>query len=114
MIKNVIGSIGAAAHRLLSNWRASLIFLLLYLAMLLAIYMFLTTGVATVGQLLILAITVAMASVIFFVIQAMAVSYMSGEPGADESGAGRLVVRSLQGLWQLVVISLPFFLLAWL
>lgn len=114
MIKSVIGSIGAAAHRLLSNWRASLIFLLLYMAMLLGIYLFLTTGVATVGQLAILGVTVIFAPVIFFVIQAMAVSYMTGEPGSDESDAARLVKRSLKGFWKIVLISIPFLLLAWL
>jgi hypothetical protein len=109
MLKNVIGSIGAAAHRLVSNWRASLIFLVLYLAMLLAVYMFLVTGVATVGELVILGVTVAIAPVIFFVIQAMGIGYM-----ADESGAGRLLAKSLKGFWKLVIITIPFILLAWL
>jgi hypothetical protein len=109
MLKNVISSIGAAAHRLMTNWRASVILLVLYLAMLLAVYIFLVTGVATIGELLILGLSVVVAGLIFFVIQAIGVGYM-----ADEAGAGRLVARSLKGFWKLVIITIPFVLLAWL
>jgi hypothetical protein len=114
MLKNVIGSIGAAARRLVSNWRASLIILILYLVMLLAVYLFFRTMVATVGQLVITGITALIAPLIFFVIQGMGVSYMVHEPGAGQPGALGLMVGALKGFWRLVVISIPFLLLAWL
>jgi len=114
MIKNVIASVGAAARRLISNWQASLLILGLYLVMLLAAYLFLSTMVATVGQLIINAITVLIVPVIFFVIQGMAVRYMAYDPGADQSRAVPLMISSLKGFWRLVVISIPVFLLAWL
>src|SRR5262245_17502051 len=114
MIKNVVASVAAAARRLISNWRTSLLILGLYLVMLLAVYLFLSTMVATVGQLVINAITVLIVPVIFFVIQGMGVSYMAHEAGADQSRAVPLMVSSLKGFWRLVVISIPFVLLAWL
>src|SRR5262249_46070943 len=70
--------------------------------------------VATVGQLAINAITVLIAPVVFFVIQGMGVSYMAYEPGSDQSRAVRLMLSSLKGFWRLVVISIPFVLVAWL
>jgi hypothetical protein len=108
MFKNVIGSIGAAAHRLITNWRASLILLVLYVAMLFALYTFLVTGVATIGDLVILAVSMALGALIFFVIQAMGVGFMA------EGGAGRLVVQSLKNVWKVVIVTIPFVLLAWL
>src|SRR5262249_24645433 len=114
MIKNVIGSIVVAARRLISNWRASVLMLGLYLVMLLAVYLFMSTMVATVGQLAINGITVLIAPVVFFVIQGMGVRYMAYEPGSDQSRAVPLMVSSLKGFWRLVVISIPFVLLAWL
>src|SRR5262249_35410548 len=114
MVKNVIGSIGAAARRLVRNWQASVVILVLYLAMLLAVYLFLSTMVATIGQLVVTGITALAAPLIFFVIQGMGVSYMDDEPGAARSGAVGLMVRSLKGFWRLVLISIPFLLLAWL
>src|SRR5262245_51094137 len=114
MIKNVVASVAAAARRLISNWRTSLLILGLYLVMLLAVYLFLSTMVATVGQLVINAITVLIVPVIFFVIQGMGVSYMAYDPGADQSRAVRLMMSSVKGFWRLVVISIPFVLLAWL
>jgi len=86
----------------------------LYLVMLLAVYLFLSTMVATIGQLVINAITVLIAPVVFFVIQGMGVSYMAYEAGADQSRAVRLMMSSVKGFWRLVVISIPFVLLAWL
>jgi hypothetical protein len=114
MVKNVIGSIGAAGRRLVRNWRVSLVILALYLAMLLAVYLFVSTMVATIGQLVITGITALAAPLMFFVIQGMGVSYMDDEQEAARSGAVGLMVRSLKGFWKLVLISVPFLLLAWL
>src|SRR5262249_39015046 len=114
MIKNVVGADKETGRRLLSNWRASLIILLLYVALLLVIYVFLSTMVATVGQVIINGLTVLIAPVIFFVIQAMGVSYMAHEAGASESSAGRQLKRALNGFWKLVVVSIPIVLLGWL
>jgi hypothetical protein len=114
MLKSVIGPIGAAARRLANDWRASLVILFLYLVMLLAVYVFFSTMVATVGQLVITGVTALIAPLIFFVIQGMGVSYMVHEPDAERHGAVRLMVGALKGFWRLVVISIPFLLLAWL
>jgi len=114
MVKNVIGSIGAAARRLVKNWQASVVILVLYLAMLLAVYLFLSTMVATIGQLVVTGITALAAPLIFFVIQGMGVSYMDYEQGESKSGALGLMASSLKGFWRLVLVSIPFLLLAWL
>ena len=109
MLKNVMNSIAAAVRGLLRNWRAVVAFLGLYLALLLALYFFVVTREASILQILLTLVLAIAAPILFFVLQAMGVSYTS-----DGTGIGALLRRSLRECWKLILISVPIILLAWL
>jgi hypothetical protein len=109
MLKNVMNSITTAARHLLRNWRAIVVFLGLYLALLAALYFFVVIREANIWQVLLTLLLAIVAPVLFFVLQAMGVSYTQ-----DGTGVGVLLLRSLRECWKLIVISVPIVLLAWL
>lgn len=109
MIKDVFASIGAAARKLLTNFGAVLIALLFYVALWLTGYAFFNTGLATQWQVVLnLAILPLVALILFFVLQAIGLSYVR-----IGVGAGYLLKRALKDFWKLLVVSLPLVLLAW-
>ena len=109
MIKDVFASIGAAARKLLTNFGAVLIALLFYAALWLTGYAFFNTGLATQWQVALnIAILPLAALILFFLLQAMGLSYVR-----IGVGAGYLLKRALKDFWKLLVISLPLALLAW-
>ncbi|MEP7343573.1 MAG: hypothetical protein ABI977_37985 [Acidobacteriota bacterium] len=109
MIKDVFASIGAAARKLLTNFGAVLIALLFYVALWLTGYAFFSTGLATQWQVALnIAILPFLALILFFVLQAMGLSYVR-----IGVGAGYLLKRALKDFWKLLVVSLPLILLAW-
>lgn len=109
MIKDVFASIGAAARKLFTNFGAVLIALLFYAALWLAGYFFVTTREATQLQVaLSLLVLPLIALIVFFALQAIALSYVR-----IGVGAGYLLKRALKDFWKLLVISLPLLLLAW-
>src|SRR5262245_52511337 len=109
MVKDVFHSIAAAAQRLFANWAALLISLLLYSALLGAIYLFFTIREATATQValnLILPIAVFM---LFLLIQVMGLSYTQIGVGVAD-----LLKRSLRDCRRILLVSLPLILIAWL
>ncbi|MGE0129686.1 MAG: hypothetical protein AB7U82_16525 [Blastocatellales bacterium] len=109
MIKDVFHSIGAAARKLFANWGALLISLTLYTALIGALYLFFTTREATMPQVA-LSMTLPIAAIaLFFLIQAMGLSYVR-----IGVGAGYLLKRALKDCWKILLASLPLILLAWL
>jgi len=109
MIKDISHSIATAALRLFANWPALLISLSLYAALVGAIYLFFTIREATVTQVA-LNLTLPIVTVaLFFMIQAMGLSYVR-----IGVGAGYLLKRSLKDCWTILLASLPLILLAWL
>jgi hypothetical protein len=109
MLKDIFHSIASAALRLFANWAALLISLFMYLALLGAIYLFFTIREATVTQValnLILPITVV---ALFFLIQAMGLSYVR-----IGVGALYLLKRSFGDGGRILLASLPPILIAWL
>ncbi|MGH9764499.1 MAG: hypothetical protein ACREDR_06360 [Blastocatellia bacterium] len=108
MIRNVIGSIAKSARRLFTSWRSLIVLIVLYAAMLISIYLFASTGLATLMQILLTFLAALLAPLLFFIVQAMCVGYIGSE------GSGRLFVSSLKGFWKLVLMTVPFVLLAWL
>jgi len=109
MLKDVFHSIAAAAQRLFANWAALLISLLLYAAMIGAIYLFFNIREATALQVALSLILPIAAVALFFLIQAMGLSYVR-----IGVGAGYLLKRSLKDCWRILLVSLPLILLAWL
>ncbi len=107
MIKDIFHSIGAAALRLFANWGSLLISLLLYAALLGSIYLFFTIREATSLQVALNLILPIVAVSLFFLIQAMGLSYVR-----IGVGAGYLLKRSLKDCWKILLVSLPLILLA--
>ena len=105
MIKDVFNAIASAARQLFRSWRALLILLVLYLAMLGSVYLFFSTREATVAQLLLTLALGIIAPVLCLVIQTMSVRY------ASEDRAGKLLAHSLGDFWKLAIIVLPLVLL---
>src|SRR5262245_58066761 len=107
MVKDVFHSIAAAAQRLFANWGALLISLSMYSALLGAIYLFFTIREATAAQVA-LNFVLPMATVaLFFLIQAMGLSYTR-----IGVGAAYLLKRSLRDCWRILLASLPLILIA--
>src|SRR5262245_15656692 len=109
MIKDIFHPIPAAARRLFVNWAALSISLLLYLALIGAVYVFFSIREATLSQLALNLILPVVAVALFFLIQAMGLSYM--RIGVN---AGYLLKRSLKDCWKILLASLPLILFAWL
>src|SRR5215510_3569300 len=109
MVKDVSHSIAAAAQRLFANWAALLISLTLYSALLGAIYLFFTIREATATQVALNLILPIAVVALFFMIQAMGLSYVR-----IGVGAGYLLKRSLGDCWRILLASLPLILIAWL
>ncbi len=107
MIKRVFHVFTSAARELFRRWGALLILIVLYLAMLGAIYQFIATREATVGQLLLSVLFALAAPVLFLVIQTMAARYNQGSPRA-----WTLLGGSLRDFWKLLVIIAPLILIA--
>ena len=107
MLKNIINALAVAARNLFGNWRALSVFVLLYAALLLTLYWFFTTGVATVWQVVLTFALIVIVPLLFFLLQAMSVSYATGE-----LNTGAWLKRALRDWWKLLLISLPLLLLA--
>ncbi|HEY8460190.1 MAG TPA: hypothetical protein VIM99_07405 [Blastocatellia bacterium] len=107
MVKDILHSIAAAAKRLFANWAALLISLSMYLALLGAIYLFFTTREATMTQVALSFILPIAAVALFFLIQAMGLSYV--RVGV---GAAYLLKRSFADGWRIFLASLPLILIA--
>ncbi len=97
MYSRAITAIISAVRVLLSNRRSLLLMLAVYIGLLAAIYLFVSTREATVCQLLLTFITVIVAPALFFVLQAATVSYASGP-----------ISRGLiKNSFKLIVVSVP-------
>src|SRR2546426_4533535 len=107
MIKDVFHSIATAALRLFANWAALLISLSMYSALLGAIYLFFTIREATATQVALNLILPITAVALFFMIQAMGVSY-----ARTGVGAAYLLKHLLGDCRRILLASLPLILIA--
>lgn len=108
MFKDILEAITGAARKLFSNFGTTLIALLLYALLLLVLYVFFTTGVGTVTHVILSLVVLPLAGVVlFFVLQALAVSYVR-----IGVGPGYLLRRALQDCWKLLLVSLPLIVTA--
>jgi hypothetical protein len=107
MIKRTFYAFTSAARELFRRWGALLILLVLYLAMLAAVYQFIATREATVGQLFLSVLFALAAPLLFLIIQTMAARYNQGSPRA-----WALLGGSLRDFWKLLVIIAPLILIA--
>src|SRR5262245_4289026 len=102
MVKDIFHSIAAAAQRLFANWAALLISLLMYLALLGASYLFFTVRESSATQVALTLILPIAVVALFFLIQAMGLSYMR-----IGVGALYLLKRSFGDGSRILLASLP-------
>jgi len=107
MIKRIFHAFASALRELFRRWGALIILVVLYLAMLGAIYQFFVTREATVAQLFLSLLLALAAPVLFLVIQTMAARYNQGSQRAWSLFGG-----SLRDFWKLLVIIAPLILIA--
>lgn len=107
MIKNAFRAIGDATRSVLHNWRALLVLSVLYAALLAAVYYFFKTGVASVWQLAVSAVTFVLAPLLFFLLQAALAHNAQGD-----TGAGAVLRRALRDFLKVLLVSLPLAALA--
>ena len=107
MFKDAFTAIGGATRDLFKDWGALVLLTALYGVLLVAIYWFFATGVATAWQLALSAILFALAPVLFFVLQAAVASHAAGA-----TRAGEVLRRALRDSWKILLVSLPFIALA--
>ncbi|HEX8632743.1 MAG TPA: hypothetical protein VF703_01175 [Pyrinomonadaceae bacterium] len=106
MTKNVLASIFAAARDLVRTPRALAVLVALYLALIAAVFFFITTREATLWQLIVTGATALLAPLLFFVVQAAVASYAVGE-----RGAGELLRRTARSFLKVLAASVPVILL---
>jgi hypothetical protein len=100
---------GQAARGLFGNWRALLVLLVLYGAMLASTYFFISIREASFWQVLVTFLLAALAPVLFFIIQVIGIRYVE-----DGVKTKELLRSALGNFWKLLVISLPLLLILWL
>ena len=98
----ILGAITGAGRAMLKRPGALLAAFGIYAALVGVIYLFVTTREATILQLLLTFFLLLLAVALFFALQAIGVSYASGE---EPSGA--VLRRALGAGWKLLVVSLP-------
>lgn len=106
MLTETFHSIVTAARKAFSNWRAMLLFAIVYASFLAALYVFVAVREASLGQVVLTFALAILAPLLFFVLQAM----VAGQ--TDEVTASSLLRRSLTSFWKLILISLPLIALA--
>lgn len=102
-MKDALTSIGHAARLLFRQWGALALFNALYAALLLTLYLFVSTKEATAPQLAFTALLALAAPLLFFILQAALVRYAR----AEGVSAGRLLRGALANFWKLLLFSLP-------
>jgi hypothetical protein len=107
MIKESFTALGAATRDLFRNWRGLLILAALYGLLLASVYFFFATGVASVWQLLVTALTAAAAPLLFFLLQAAAAN-----AALPEATAGHVLRRAPRDLLKVLLLALPVALFA--
>jgi hypothetical protein len=107
MTKNVLASLFAAARDLVRSPRALAVLVALYVALIAAVFFFITTREATLWQLFVTGASFILAPLLFFVVQAAGASYAVGH-----RGAGALLRHTARSFLKVLVVSIPFVLLA--
>jgi hypothetical protein len=107
MIKESLNALGASTRDALRNWRGLLLLSALYLALLLSVYYFFSTGVANAWQLVVTAVTFVAAPLLFFALQAAAANFAL--PGA---GFGTVARRTPRDFLKVLLLALPLIGLA--
>jgi hypothetical protein len=104
-----LGGMLHAVRRLFGNWRALLVLLVLYGALLASLYFFIAVREASLWQVFLTFLLAVLAPVLFFIIQVIGVRY--AEDGVKTKDLLRWGVRDF---WKLLVVTVPLLLIVWL
>jgi len=107
MIKDSLKALGNSARDLFRNWRGLALLNVLYFALLVCVYFFFATGVATGGQLVVSALTALLAPLLFFVLQSAAANFVW-----PDVTFGALLRRTLRDFLKVLLLALPLIALA--
>ena len=107
MIKESFAALGASTRDLFRNWRGLLLLAALYGLLLASVYYFFATGVANAWQLIVTALTVGAAPLLFFLLQAAAAN--AALPEATAAGIAR---RAPRDLLKVLLLAVPVVLCA--
>jgi hypothetical protein len=102
MIKDSFKALGASARELFRNWGGFALLNVLYAVLLASVYVFFATGVATLWQLTLSAVTALAVPVFFFALQAATANFAWGD-----ARLGPLARRTLRDLLKVFLLSLP-------
>ena len=102
MIKETFAAVGNSARGLLRGWAGLALLHALYAALLVCVYWFFATGVATTWQLVVSGLTFLLAPLLFFILQAAAAHFAVGA-----TAPGGLLRRALRDFWKILLVSLP-------
>ena len=91
----------SAVRLLFKSWRVLLMLLLTWAALLTTVYLFASTREATISQLVLTLVVVIAAPALFFVLQALSVSYAEGQV------SGSRIKKLISDCLRLIVVSLP-------
>jgi hypothetical protein len=104
MYLNSASAVSSAVRMLFKRWTTLPLLLGLYAALLLAVYLFISTREATIPQLLLTFTVMFIGPLLFFLLQAASVNY------ATESSSG-LLRKALRDCLKFIAVSLPVFAL---
>jgi hypothetical protein len=102
-------SMGRAARKLFGNWRALLVLLVLYGALLASLYFFIAGREASLLQVLETFLLAFLAPILFFIIQVIGIRYVE-----DDVRIKELLRAGVRDFWKLLVVTLPLLLILWL
>ncbi len=105
-MKEALKDIRETARKLLHEPRTMLLFFATYVAMLAATTLFITTREATINQVLVTFAALLTAPALFFLLQAMCVTY------TETNALGEVLRRSVKNFWKLMLASIPVILFA--
>lgn len=100
-MKDALTAIGTSARELFRKPGALALCMLLYAALLAAVYLFFSTRESTPALLALTGLLALAAPLLFFLLQAAAVHFAAAE------GFGPLLRRALRDFWKLLLVSLP-------
>lgn len=103
MYTRSLSAMFSAVRLLFKSWRVLLMLLLAWAGLLTAVYLFASTREATISQLVLTLVVVIAAPALFFVLQALSVTYAEGQV------SGSRIKKLTNDCLRLVVVSLPVF-----
>jgi hypothetical protein len=107
MIKESFAALGASTRDLFRNWRGLLLLAAVYGLLLASVYFFFATGVANAWQLVVTALTVGAAPLLFLLFQAAAAN-----AALPEANAARIARRAPRDLLKVLLLAVPVVVVA--